>query len=52
MFEGADSQSTEEHALRYKSLLEIAERLHARLTPESRARLTTDDLYDEDGLPA
>ena len=26
--------------------------IDARMTPELRAGLTTDDLYDEDGLPA
>jgi len=42
----ADSESED----RFNELMAIAARIHARLTPERRARLTTDDLYDENGM--
>ncbi len=52
MPENADSQSAEEEAFRHQRVMEIVAEFHSRLTPESRALATTDDLYDEDGLPA
>lgn len=39
-------------AIRLARATEILGDIHTRLSPEQRASLTTDDLYDDAGLPA
>ena len=46
--EGKSPESESED--RFNELMAIAAEIHERLTPERRARLTTDDLYDENGM--
>lgn len=52
MPEDIDEQPTEEQAERHQKVVEVLAEIDAVMTPELRALLNTDDLYDEDGLPA
>ncbi len=44
-------ESPDEEAARWQRVGDIVDRMHALSTDEDRTALTTDDLYDENGLP-
>ncbi|MBF6131979.1 type II toxin-antitoxin system VapB family antitoxin [Nocardia otitidiscaviarum] len=47
-----DSSTAVTAAVQWQEVEDILTDLHSRLTPDSRTVLTTDDLYDEQGMPA
>lgn len=52
MLKQLDDEDTARADARLAELRAIVADIHALLTPEGRALLTTDDLYDDDGMPA
>ncbi|MFC9440650.1 type II toxin-antitoxin system VapB family antitoxin [Nocardia sp. NPDC057030] len=52
MLKELDAERETARQTRKARLWEIVADIDARMTPETRALLTTDDLYNEQGLPA
>lgn len=52
MLKELDAEREAAQQTRKARLWEIVADMDARMTPESRALLTTDDLYDDQGMPA
>ncbi|WP_069164206.1 type II toxin-antitoxin system VapB family antitoxin [Nocardia altamirensis] len=52
MLQELDAERETEQHNRKKRIMEILADIDARMTPEFRATLTTDDLYDDQGMPA
>ncbi|QBS41177.1 hypothetical protein DMB37_14675 [Nocardia sp. CS682] len=52
MLKELDAEREAARQTRKARLWEIVADIDARMTPETRTLLTTDDLYDDQGLPA
>ncbi|WP_433658914.1 type II toxin-antitoxin system VapB family antitoxin [Nocardia sp. CA-128927] len=52
MLKELDAERAAAQQTRKARLWEIVADMDARMTPETRALLTTDDLYDDQGMPA
>lgn len=52
MLKELDAERETARKTRKTRLWEIVADIDARMTPETRALLTTDDLYDDQGMPA
>ncbi|WP_378733770.1 type II toxin-antitoxin system VapB family antitoxin [Nocardia brasiliensis] len=52
MLKELDAEREATRQSRKARLWEIVADMDARMTPETRALLTTDDLYDDQGMPA
>ncbi|KIA65693.1 MULTISPECIES: type II toxin-antitoxin system VapB family antitoxin [Nocardia] len=52
MLKELDAEREAARKTRRQRLWEIVSDIDARMTPQTRAVLTTDDLYDDEGMPA
>ncbi|MFI6214379.1 type II toxin-antitoxin system VapB family antitoxin [Nocardia brasiliensis] len=52
MLKELDAEREAARKTRGQRLWEIVSDIDARMTPQTRAVLTTDDLYDDEGMPA
>ncbi|WP_433576549.1 type II toxin-antitoxin system VapB family antitoxin [Nocardia brasiliensis] len=52
MLKELDTERDAARTTRRQRLWEIVSDIDARMTPQTRAVLTTDDLYDDEGMPA